>query len=224
MAEHDVDREKLLDHDYDGIRELDNLLPRWWLGLFYASIVFAGLYLAYYHVLRIGYLQEDEYRREMNPNYRRQTTMNPVDLLDRAGYHSPWYSPERDRTRQALLAGQAMPAAEAAAPVAPIVFTEPLTDGASLEAGKTIYARICVQCHEPQGQGKIGPNLTDNYWLHGDQFADTVQVVVNGVIEKGMQSWRKQLSPEQIHQVSSYVYSLRGTSPPNPKPPEGKAY
>ncbi len=55
----------LLDHDYDGIRELDNNLPRWWVWLFYLSIVFAVIYMLYYHVLRIGNLQAAEYEKEM---------------------------------------------------------------------------------------------------------------------------------------------------------------
>lgn len=225
MAEHDVpDKDKLLDHDYDGIRELDNLLPRWWLWIFYLTTAFSVLYIAYYHIFHIGYLQQDEYRKEMNPNFVRAESRNPIEQLNEKGYHPPWYSPKRDEARKAMMAGQAAPQAMAAEPEPTIEFTDPLTDADSLAKGKALFMKYCTQCHLDQGQGKIGPNLTDNYWIHGNLYKDSVQVVANGVLEKGMPVWRKQLSPDQIHEVTSYIYTLRGTNPPDPKAPEGKEY
>ena len=223
MAEHETG--KILDHDYDGIRELDNLLPRWWLGLFYAAIVFGIVYLAYYHVLRIGFLQDDAYRREMNGNYQRPPSHSLLVMLDRMSYHPPWYSPAYDERQRFLLGGQAPQAV--AAPVvddSPIEFTEPLTAEADLASGKKVFEANCVQCHGSLGEGLIGPNLTDNYWINGNLFADNVRTVVDGVLAKGMISWRGKLSPTQIHQVTSYIHTLRGTHPPKAKAPQGQAY
>lgn len=223
MAEqHDA---KILDHDYDGIRELDNLLPRWWLWLFYVTCAFSLVYLLYYHVLRVGYLQDDAYRREMDATYQRPPQHAMLRVLDNMGYHPPWYSPTYDQRQRFLLGGQAP--ATMAVPVvdnSPIAFSEPLTAETDLAAGKRLFDANCVQCHGALGEGLIGPNLTDNYWIHGDQFADSVRTVVDGVLDKGMISWRGRLTPAQIHQVSSYVYTLRGTNPPKAKAPQGQAY
>jgi cytochrome c oxidase cbb3-type subunit 3 len=223
MAEqHDA---KVLDHDYDGIRELDNLLPRWWLGLFYVTTLFAIVYLLYYHVLRVGYLQDDAYRREMNANYQRPPTHAFLVVLDKLAYHPPWYSPTYDERQRFLLGGQA-PTTLVVPPVdnTPIEFAEPLVATDDLATGKRIFDANCVLCHGALGEGGIGPNLTDNYWIHGNQYADTVRTVVDGVVAQGMISWRGKLSPAQIHQVTSYIYTLRGTNPPKAKAPQGQAY
>jgi cytochrome c oxidase cbb3-type subunit 3 len=82
---------------------------------------------------------------------------------------------------------------------------------------------MCAPCHEKDGGGKVGPNLTDTYWIHGSNFVDNVKVIWNGVPEKGMLTWKGVLKPDQIHHVASYIYTLRGTKPPNPKPPENQA-
>ena len=98
------------------------------------------------------------------------------------------------------------------------------TDAQTLEAGKAVFAQNCVPCHGPQGQGVIGPNLTDEYWLHGNTYADIVTTITNGVPEKGMISWKATLGSQRIQQVAAYVVSLQGTHPPNPKPPQGQLY
>jgi len=217
--------EPVLDHDYDGIKELDNLLPRWWLYLFYFCILFSFVYMAYYHVLHIGYTSAEQYQQEVNPKFHRTTGFNPFPMFSFADYHSPWEAPQLDRKRADLMAGR--PVAEDVGPVvdtSPIEFKEPLTDPTSIEAGKAVFTANCVACHGAQGQGGIGPNLTDRAWLHGNLFNDTVQTVVNGVPDKGMITWRGKLTPDEIHQVTSYIYTLRGTNPPNPKAPQGEEY
>jgi cytochrome c oxidase cbb3-type subunit 3 len=78
-----------------------------------------------------------------------------------------------------------------------------------------------VVCHLAQGQGVVGPNLTDDYWIHGCSIKKIYATIYVGVPEKGMISWKDQLTPEQISQVSSYILTLRGTNPPNPKAPQG---
>jgi cytochrome c oxidase cbb3-type subunit 3 len=96
-----------------------------------------------------------------------------------------------------------------------------LTDESALAAGKAVFDKNCVVCHLAQGQGVVGPNLTDDYWIHGCSIKKIYATIYVGVPEKGMISWKDQLTPEQISQVSSYILTLRGTNPPNPKAPQG---
>ncbi len=94
----------------------------------------------------------------------------------------------------------------------------------SLTSGKTIFEGNCAACHAADGGGGVGPNLTDEYWLHGGGIADIFKVVKYGVIEKGMVPWEDQLSPEEIQNVSSYILTLGGTTPAIPKAPQGEVY
>lgn len=177
--------DKLLSgHEYDGIRELDNRLPRWWLGLFYITIVIAGIYFFRFHVLKTAPLQAEEYEIEM------AKAKDLYNLDERGG--------------QEELALTLM------------------TDEQNLAAGKEVYDKNCAVCHLAQGQGLVGPNLTDDYWIHGCSFEDIVNIIVIGVPEKGMISWKSQLSSTAIQQVSSYIVTMHGTEPPNPKEPQGE--
>ena len=163
----------LLDHNYDGIQELDNNLPRWWVWLFYITIIFSAVYLVYYHVARVGDLQAAEYKNEM-----------------KAG--------------EQIKSG-AMGKFESA-----IVTLQPSADAGVLENGKQTYGKFCAPCHRVDGGGLVGPNLTDNYWIHGSNYVDTVKVIWDGVPAKGMITWKTVLKPEEIQAVASYVYTLRG--------------
>jgi cytochrome c oxidase cbb3-type subunit 3 len=92
----------------------------------------------------------------------------------------------------------------------------------NLEDGKATYTAKCAACHGQQGQGIVGPNLTDKYWINGiGTRQDILKVVRQGVPAKGMLAWETLLKPEEIVAVAGYVYSLRGSNPPNPKPPQG---
>jgi len=101
-----------------------------------------------------------------------------------------------------------------------------LTDEASLAAGKKIYKeKLCATCHGAAGEGNaIGPNLTDEFWIHGGAFKDVVSVIKNGVLAKGMTPYKDQLTPNQIDQVASYVLALQGTNPPNAKAAQGEKF
>lgn len=94
----------------------------------------------------------------------------------------------------------------------------------TIEAGEELYAGNCAACHAMDGGGGVGPNLTDEYWIHGGDIKDIFSVVKYGVVEKGMIPWQDQLSPEQMQQVSSYILSLQGITPANPKEPQGEKY
>lgn len=102
-----------------------------------------------------------------------------------------------------------------------VVFDE---SAAAISSGKSIFETNCAACHAADGGGGVGPNLTDEFWLHGGSIQDVFKVVKYGVVEKGMIPWQDQLSPEQMQQVSSYILTLVGTTPANPKEPQGEPY
>jgi cytochrome c oxidase cbb3-type subunit 3 len=99
-----------------------------------------------------------------------------------------------------------------------------ITDKTQLEAAQKIFRSICFACHGPNGEGTIGPNLTDDYWIHGGGIKNIFHTITYGYPEKGMQSWKATYTPLQINQLASYVISLRGTNPPNPKEKQGELY
>jgi cytochrome c oxidase cbb3-type subunit 3 len=102
-----------------------------------------------------------------------------------------------------------------------VVFDE---SASALASGKTIFETNCAACHANDGGGGVGPNLTDEYWIHGGSIEEVFSIVKYGVVEKGMIPWQDQLSPEQMQQVSSYILTLKGTSPAVPKEPQGELY
>lgn len=100
----------------------------------------------------------------------------------------------------------------------------PVSSEAELAAGKQTFEQICMACHAMDGGGGVGPNLTDEYWIHGPHISDLMRIVTNGVPEKGMAAWGSQLSDDEIRQVASYVLSLQGSQPAEPKDPQGLPY
>jgi cytochrome c oxidase cbb3-type subunit 3 len=96
-----------------------------------------------------------------------------------------------------------------------------LAEGPALELGKQLFAANCVACHEAQGQGKIGPNLTDDAWLHGSDALSIFHTVRDGVAAKGMPSWGATLGRTGVTQVTAFVLTLRGKNLPG-KAPEGQ--
>ena len=218
MNEYD---DKLLDHEYDGIRELDNSLPRWWVWLFNVTIVFGVVYMAYYHVLDIGYLSADEYRLEMDPDYLREEAGESwlfgilpeyrSPYYDRASEHAEWLARNKKKSKRVILTA----ATDTTVYLA-------LTNPASTESGREVFLKNCAACHIPDGGGDIGPNLTDKYWLHGAGMSNVVKTIKYGFPTKGMISWRGILKEDQIMDVASFVLTLQGTTPQKPKAPQGE--
>lgn len=178
----------LLNHDYDGIMELDNNLPPWWKWGFYISIVAGIIYLMNFHVLKISPLQAEEYEISMQ-----EAEIEVAEYLKAQALNVDEYS------------------------------VVPLTDIGDINSGKELFNQYCVACHLETGAGVVGPNLTDDYWIHGDQINDIFKTIKYGA-ENGMKSWKDELNPVQMQQVSSYILTLRGTNPPNPKEPQGDYY
>jgi cytochrome c oxidase cbb3-type subunit 3 len=94
-------------------------------------------------------------------------------------------------------------------------------DPAKVAEGQAVFTTTCVACHRPDGGGLIGPNLTDDFWIHGGKPSEIHKVITEGVLAKGMPNWGRMLKPEQTDAVTAYVISIQGTNPVNPKAPEG---
>ncbi len=183
------EEEILLDHEYDGIRELDNHLPPWWKWLFYVSIAWGFVYFSAYHVFHLFPLSGQEYENQM--------------------------------AEAKVAQAERMKLAENNIDENNVEFKE---DPDYIAHGKDIFVTNCVTCHGEHAEGKIGPNLTDKYWLHGGSIKDLFNTIKYGVPAKGMISWQNKLSPSDIRDVATYVLSLQGSNPPNPKPPQGELY
>lgn len=215
-------KDELLDHEYDGIKEMDNDLPKWWLYLFYLSIVWSVIYFVYYTVLGIGYSQEDLYKEEMNPNYKRIVAADAKILGFLPQYTTPFYNSKSDLTpRQLIMAAGKLKMIMLTAATDTMTYTA-IIDQAGIAYGKDLFLKNCAQCHGKLGEGGVGPNLTDNYWLHGADISSIVKSVKYGYPVKGMIAWLGTLSEEDIIKTSSYVQTLQGTNPPNARAPQGE--
>ena len=179
----------LLDHDYDGIKELDNNLPPWWVYLFYASIVFGVVYMVRFEILGADN-QETELKKEIA-----QAKIEVAEYMKTA----PDMMDEKTVT----------------------VMTEP----ADLAAGKEIFTTNCAACHRADAGGQIGPNLTDDEWILGGGIKNIFHTLVNGGRDgKGMIAWKGTLKPKEMQKVASYIISLKGSNPVDPKAPEGEVW
>ncbi len=125
------------------------------------------------------------------------------------------YAAYEDEVAQAAPAG---PTLETTAAGLMALMEDPL----QLEKGRKIFERNCAACHTADGGGLVGPNLTDDHWIDVRRIEDIPEVVRKGVPAKGMTPWQGILSDDEIALVSAYVASLRGTTPANPKEPQGE--
>jgi len=184
-VEHEADID--LGHDYDGIRELDNRLPPWWLYGFYLSIIIAGIYLWRFHVSHSGPSSQQEY--ETSVARAEQKTKEYLKLKGESV----------DENTVILL-----------------------TAAEDVAEGKKIFATACASCHKANGAGEVGPNLTDDYWMHGGDIKSVFKTIRYGI--NAMPQWQNSYSNKQIAQVSSFIKTLQGTNPENPKPPQGELF
>ena len=174
------------DHDYDGIRELDNDMPAWWKWLFYITIIFAIVYS-----IRLFVFHSD-------------------DLVQNREYENAMAEAEMSKPVQTEAAEFKLVLLE---------------DEISMVSGKETWDKICSVCHLIDGGGLVGPNMTDNYWIHGNTVEDLYNIVEIGVIEKGMIPYKNQLSEQKRLEVVSFILvNLQGSTPATPKAPEGDEY
>lgn len=94
----------------------------------------------------------------------------------------------------------------------------------AIKVGQEVYTANCAPCHGGSGQGVIGPNLTDAYWLHGGSLQDITKSIAEGIPEKGMVAWKRVLGGKKVKQLAIYIQSIQGTNPENPKAPQGELY
>lgn len=179
-------KDELLDHEYDGIREFDNALPKWWLYGFYFTILFSVVYVVNYHVL-------------------------PAPLWGQPGQQAEY----EVEVAEAALRDAGRPKAT---PVANLVA---LTDTDSLAKGKAIYEgdHLCMACHREDLGGLVGPNLTDDLWIHGCTPSEIVKNIETGFPLQGMLPYGSgsTLTQEEMLQVTSYILSMHGTNPAEPR-------
>jgi cytochrome c oxidase cbb3-type subunit 3 len=162
----------LLDHDYDGIKELDNVLPPWWVWMFYGTIIFSFIYWGLYQTFKVWPLQDEAYVMEMAQS-------------EKEVY-------EYKKENNLLITAET------------VTF---LTEESDIAAGKEIYDGTCKVCHLADGQGSVGPNLTDKYWLYGGTAGDIFTSILKGR-PNGMPKQEGNLNEKQIQQLASFVHSL----------------
>lgn len=186
MTENDQQKntdEHKVRHVFDGIEEEDNDLPRWWLNMFYLTMIFAVGYMAWYHW--------------------------PL---------GKGTSPEEEFAATTAILNETVAAAKAAG----FDYTPVLQDKVFLAGGKETYSMMCIPCHGDHGQGGVGPNLTDDFWIIEPSLAGIENIVSNGNLEKGMPSWEPVVGPDKIKQLVVYVHSLRSLNVADGKEPQGE--
>lgn len=183
------DKSVLLDHNYDGIQELDHPLPFWWMMIFAITIAFSIPYYLYY-----VHFDGPSHKEQLNESLAKIKTQQEEYEAKQGGF-------DIDSYKAFIVTKKAK------------------------KIGRKTFKRKCKACHGAKGEGGIGPNLTDSYWLNGKgNIADVYKVIDKGVEEKGMQAWGQTLGKEKMMAVTAYVMQLKGTNPPNPKEPQGTEY
>jgi cytochrome c oxidase cbb3-type subunit III len=178
-------------HNYDGIRELNNVTPPWFITAFIFSILFGIGYLYVYYVAKSAPLQIEEFNMAMKK------------AEDEKAQYLAMQGNNVDETTVKMLGA------------------------ADIASGRSTFQAKCTACHGPAGgsmPGGVGPNLTDEYWIHGGNISSIFKTIKYGWPDKGMISWKDQLSPMQIAQLASYIKSIRGSKPTGAKEPQGDLY
>lgn len=201
------EKDILMDHEYDGIMELDNKLPPWWLYMFYVTIFFGVVYIFHFHISEI-------------PGLDKVVLLGPVEKGTNAEVYLAEMQQAKEEKEQ-FLASAANNVDESN--------VELLADATALSNGKEKFETLCIACHAKSGGSTqvppgVGPNLTDEYWIHGGGIKNIFKTIKYGVPAEGMISWESQLTPRQMQEVASYIISLEGSNPENAKDPQGEIW
>jgi cytochrome c oxidase cbb3-type subunit III len=175
-----TDEAPLRPYEADGIQELDNNLPTWWVGVLISTTIFAVLYMFYVHGME-GTSIKKEYADSLLVKFEAQKSEGgePTELNAMIG------------------------------------------NKLSIEKGKEVFVANCVPCHGANGEGVIGPNLTDEFWLHGGQPDKIFATIMEGAVEKGMPPWGPVIGELKARLVTAYIASLKGSKPTNAKAAQG---
>jgi cytochrome c oxidase cbb3-type subunit 3 len=187
----DDEKDLLLDHEYDGIRELDNHMPTWWLWLFYFTIAWGVGYLVYYYMLG-GPSQEELYEMEMAAAEEQYNLNSGGDAGPEGGADFTWAY---------------------------------LDDESRIAEGKEIFMsnnNLCYTCHGSNGEGLVGPNLTDELWIHGCSAEEMAISITEGFPDKGMIAYGSgaPMANDKVQSLISYIASIQGTEPAGAKAPD----
>jgi cytochrome c oxidase cbb3-type subunit III len=182
-----ADNARVLQHEYDGIREYDNPLPGWWRAIFWATIVFAAGYWVWFHVTGWGGSPDAKYRAALGEYADRKGQREQAELRD----------------------------------ISEDTFSRYANEPKTIARGQEIFAARCASCHAAEGQGLIGPNLTDRYQLHGTTRMDIFKTVRGGVPGTAMLAWGEQMPSADVATVTTFVITLRGQNKPG-KEPQGQ--
>ena len=176
----------LMDHNYDGIEELDNPMPTWWLITFFGTMIFAAIYFFHYEIT--------------------ESSSSDLELAEEMS--------EIQKLRDAVKMNTPQPETQD--------LNALVTNPEALTSGEKVYQSKCAACHGVKGEGQIGPNLTDTFWIHGEGTIEAIAKVINtGVTEKGMPAWGEMISGSEVNNTAAYILSLKGSNPPNAKKAEG---
>jgi cytochrome c oxidase cbb3-type subunit 3 len=180
-------------HSFDGIQEYDNDMPRWWVNLFIVTVIFSFFYMAWYHLPLFPSQSLDESFEASLATHKQQ--------------------------QQAMAQGAAQSGGEGTE--APATWRDLAQNAALVAEGKTVYETNCVACHGAGGEGLVGPNLSDDSWIHDATVDNLFRIVMEGVAEKGMPPWGPVIGPQASRASLAYIATFQGTNPANAKAAEG---
>jgi cytochrome c oxidase cbb3-type subunit 3 len=169
------DKKYALDHEYDGIKELNYPLPGWWKATFYGGILAGIVYFIYYQLMG-GPSLKDEFLKDLKHHTKIQESyLEKVSEFDFEKYDAFNSSPDM------------------------------------ISLGKQTFVQNCQGCHNQNGAGDIGPNLTDQYWIYAEGTPETIYpFIISGSPATGMPQWGNYLQPDDIYAVVAYVMSIQG--------------
>ena len=184
----DDEKKILLDHDYDGIKELDHPLPMWWLVIFALTVVFSVIYYVAYTFMGATTINE-----ELAADMKEVEAIHAEYDAKKGSFNMSEY--------EAYIQGPKV-----------------------AKIGKKVYKRKCKACHGANGEGGVGPNLADNYWIHGGSHEAVYNAINKGIVDKGMAAWGPTLGKEKVFAVLKHVMEFKGTNPEGAKAPQGELY
>ncbi len=177
-----------LDHEYDGIKEYDHPLPKWWLITFYLTVIFGIGYFSYY-ILGKGPTLRDEFSRDLKVHQAvKDKYMEKLQEFDMNQFEKIY------------------------------------ADSAAIQYGESLFTANCQSCHAQGGQGDIGPNLTDKFWMFSMGNPETTYPFILSGSSNGMPSWSDKLDKDDIYSVLAYVFHQQGKTYSKAKAEEGNEY
>jgi cytochrome c oxidase cbb3-type subunit 3 len=194
-------------HEYDGIREINNPLPKWWSYMFWGTITFGLLYLSLFPGLGnfkglLGWQSSNQTVRSVEESKLAIARAQEEQRLDQ-------YAKELDSAQAKF--GETFKtlaydgSGNSLRPISAIAH-----DPEAKKVGQRLFLQNCAQCHGSDARGQLGyPNLTDNAWLYGGE-AETIKTTIMMGRQGVMPAWIDTLGKDGVREVASYVLSMSG--------------